>query len=148
MGARSPSPYPCSQPHPQAKLIKDPETSPAAAELLSVLAAHPPTAKAIIATDGVLQGLVAKLQPGEGLFMPALAVLSWHDETRAAVASVPQCVEMLVGAASKPVRSGDTVLACMALPQLPGARAQMQPFLPPGTDDPREWWCKVAMGLR
>ena len=53
-------------PHPQAKMLKDPETSNSAANFLGVLAAHPPAAKAIIATDGVLQRLVAMLQPGEG----------------------------------------------------------------------------------
>ena len=52
--------------HPQAKMLKDPETSYAAALFLSVLGAHPPTARAIIATDGTLEQLVGLLQPGEG----------------------------------------------------------------------------------
>ena len=50
---------------PQAKLLKDPDTAISAAGVLAVLAAHPPTAKAIIATDGMLQLLVDKLHPGK-----------------------------------------------------------------------------------
>ena len=46
-------------------MLKDPETNISAAHFLSMLAAHPPTAKAIIATGGALQRLVAMLQPGD-----------------------------------------------------------------------------------
>ena len=49
--------------HPQAKLLKDPGTASSAAWFLAVLAVHPPTAKAIIATEGTLQLLVDMLQP-------------------------------------------------------------------------------------
>jgi hypothetical protein len=76
----------------------------------------------------------------------ALASLSWHaDEIKAAVAAVPQCVPLLVGHGSRCIVPACVTL--MHLSQLPAAQAQMQPLLPPGTDDPQEYWCKRFLGL-
>ena len=67
------------------------------------------------------------------------------------MAAVPQCMPLLVGQAASPAGSVCIVPACnttlVYLSQLPAARAQMQPFLPPGNDDPREYWCKRFLGL-